>query len=129
MDLNAFCRLKDHIRYDCKDIFSSVQKPDFNDSIILQSYETAVFSHSVTHKYQISRFMAKIRPDLMQKFKPSDQPAKQRENIGLFSTACTAIGVPGTDLFQTIDLHEHKDPGAVANCLSRLGGVVSYRAL
>ncbi|XP_055334579.1 myophilin-like [Paramacrobiotus metropolitanus] len=72
----------------------------------------------------LCRFMQRIRPDLMTKYKPSDQPAKQRENIGLFTEACVQIGVPGTDLFQTIDLQERKDPSAVAHCLARLGGVL-----
>lgn len=73
-----------------------------------------------------SRFMQKIRPDLMSKYKPTDQAAKQRENISFFNAACAAMGVPETDLFQTIDLFEGKDPAAISNTLSRLGGVVSH---
>ena len=69
--------------------------------------------------------MQKIRPDLLPKFSTSDVAAKQRENVGLFNAACAKMGVPETDLFQTIDLFEQKDPVAVANCLSRLGGIVS----
>ncbi|GAU88026.1 hypothetical protein RvY_00798 [Ramazzottius varieornatus] len=72
----------------------------------------------------LCRFMNKIRPDLLPKFSPSDQPAKQRENIGFFTQAAQAMGVQGTDIFQTIDLYEQKDPVSVANCLSRLGGIL-----
>lgn len=35
------------------------------------------------------------------------------------------MGVPETDLFQTIDLFDGKDMGAVSNTLARLGGIVS----
>ena len=69
--------------------------------------------------------MNKVRPDLLPKFTTSEQPAKQRENIGFFTQAAQSMGVQGTDIFQTIDLYEQKDPVSVANCLSRLGGIVS----
>ncbi|XP_055334556.1 muscle-specific protein 20-like [Paramacrobiotus metropolitanus] len=72
----------------------------------------------------LCRFMQKIRPELITKYKPSEQGAKQRENISLFNKACEQMGVPETDLFQTIDLFEGKDPAAVANTLSRLGGIL-----
>jgi len=72
----------------------------------------------------LCRFMQRVRPDLLPKFNQSEQSAKQRENIGLFSKACTDMGMPATDLFQTIDLYEGKDAAAVANCLSRLGGIL-----
>ncbi|OWA52308.1 putative Muscle-specific protein 20 [Hypsibius exemplaris] len=75
----------------------------------------------------LCRFMNKIRPDLLPKFSASEQSAKQRENISLFSKACTNIGIPDTDLFQTIDLYEGKDMGSVANCLARLGGVLQQQ--
>ena len=71
------------------------------------------------------RFMQKIRPDLMPKYKKYEMAAKQRENVAIFSKACEQMGVRDTDLFQTIDLFERKDPVAVANCISRLGSIVS----
>ena len=70
--------------------------------------------------------MNKLRPDLLPKFSSSDQPAKQRENISLFNSAASKMGVPESDLFQTIDLFEQKDPASVAHCLARLGGIVSF---
>ncbi|OWA52307.1 hypothetical protein BV898_16765 [Hypsibius exemplaris] len=75
----------------------------------------------------LCRFMQRIRPDLLPKFSPSEQPAKQRENISFFTNACIKIGIPGTDLFQTIDLFEQKDPSAVAHCLARLGGLLQQQ--
>lgn len=73
-----------------------------------------------------SRFMQKIRPDLMPKYKKYEMAAKQRENVAMFSKCCEQMGVRDTDLFQTIDLFERKDPVAVANCISRLGSIVSF---
>lgn len=36
-------------------------------------------------------------------------PFKAMENIGLYSAACKDLGVPGHDMFTTIDLFEDKD--------------------
>ncbi|GAU88027.1 hypothetical protein RvY_00799 [Ramazzottius varieornatus] len=72
----------------------------------------------------LCRFMQKIRPDLMPKYKKYEMAAKQRENVAMFSKCCEQMGVRDTDLFQTIDLFERKDPVAVANCISRLGSIL-----
>ena len=51
----------------------------------------------------------------------STLPFRQMENIGLFLEACERYGVPRHDLFQTVDLYEEKNLGAVVDGLHALG--------
>jgi hypothetical protein len=52
------------------------------------------------------------------------------ENISKYLAACTAFGVPDSDLFRSVDLHEGKDMRAVVRNLHSLGrvaqGVVGF---
>jgi len=48
-------------------------------------------------------------------------PFHHMENIGQFLTACERYGVARHDLFQTVDLYEKKNLGAVVNALHSLG--------
>ncbi|ODV93109.1 hypothetical protein PACTADRAFT_52128 [Pachysolen tannophilus NRRL Y-2460] len=44
------------------------------------------------------------------KYKKSNIPFVQMENIEIFSRYCMSLGVPQDELFQTVDLFESKDP-------------------
>ena len=44
----------------------------------------------------------------------------QMENIGNFLTFCDTLGVPKTDIFQTVDLYENQNIPGVSNHLSHL---------
>ena len=53
----------------------------------------------------------------------SKMPFKQMENIAAYLEACTALGVPQNDLFQTVALFENKDMIAVLTNIHSLGRV------
>jgi len=46
---------------------------------------------------------------------------KHMENIGMFLTACEKYGVRTLDLFQTVDLYDNTNMGAVLNTILALG--------
>jgi hypothetical protein len=48
-------------------------------------------------------------------------PFKQMENIGNYLSACSALGVPAFESFQTVDLFENKNMLAVVTNLHSLG--------
>ena len=50
-------------------------------------------------------------------------PFKQMENVSNYVEACSALGVPAQDLFQTVDLFEGKDLRAVVRNIHSLGRV------
>ena len=48
------------------------------------------------------------------------------ENIGFFLKFCDEIGVPKTDIFQTVDLYENQNiPGVSGDFCWRTGCVIS----
>ena len=47
-------------------------------------------------------------------------PFKIMENINAFLSGCTKIGLPISDLFQTVDLYEEKNMNQVLLCLASL---------
>ena len=62
------------------------------------------------------------RPD-RRKIAQSAMPFKQMENVSHYVEACSALGVPAQDLFQTVDLFEGKDMRAVVRNIHSLGRV------
>jgi hypothetical protein len=55
------------------------------------------------------------------KISTSSMPFKQMENVTAFIRFCRTTGVTEFDLFETLDLFETKDLGAVVRCLHALG--------
>ena len=54
------------------------------------------------------------------KVQESTMPFKIMENINSFLSACTKMGLPTSDLFQTVDLYEEKNMNQVLLCLASL---------
>jgi len=54
------------------------------------------------------------------KVQTSSMPFKIMENINAFLSGCTRIGLPPSDLFQTVDLYEEKNMNQVLLCLASL---------
>lgn len=50
---------------------------------------------------------------------------KMMENIGAFLSACEALGMVKTDLFQTVDLYEAQNVPLVVDAIHALGRKVS----
>ena len=71
----------------------------------------------------LCRLVDAIKPGCCPKHSVSRMPFKQMENIGNYLAACTALGVPAFDTFQTVDLFENKDMGAVLVNIHSLGRV------
>src|SRR5215469_7029586 len=61
------------------------------------------------------------------KFKKSNMPFTQMENISHFLTACERdpINLPAHDRFLTVDLYEGKDPAQVLQCLGAFSRVAN----
>lgn len=55
------------------------------------------------------------------KFNSSKMAFKMMENIGKFLTFCDTLGVPKTDMFQTVDLYENQNIPQVINGIHALG--------
>jgi hypothetical protein len=59
-------------------------------------------------------------PGTIKKIETSVMPFKQMENISNFLKSCRVLGVADYDVFETLDLFEQKDMGAVIRCLYAL---------
>ncbi|XP_063720780.1 myophilin-like [Symsagittifera roscoffensis] len=63
----------------------------------------------------------KIQPGSVKKMNTSKMAFKQMENINFFLSACEALGCAKMDLFQTVDLYEAQNMGAVITGILALG--------
>ena len=68
-----------------------------------------------------------IAPGVCARPASSRLPFKQMDNIANYLRACTELGVPSEDLFQTVALYEGQDMGAVVRNLHSLGRVCQRR--
>ena len=75
----------------------------------------------------LCRLVDAIKPGSCPKPSVSRMPFKQMENIGNYLSACTKLGVPAPDSFQTVDLFEGKNMVQVINQIHRLGSVAASR--
>mmetsp|Transcript_6279 Transcript_6279/g.17601 ORF Transcript_6279/g.17601 Transcript_6279/m.17601 type:complete len:463 (-) Transcript_6279:376-1764(-) len=64
-----------------------------------------------------------IKPGSVPKISTMKTPFKQMENIGNYLHACSSLGVPAFESFQTVDLFENKNMLAVVTNLHALGRV------
>ena len=64
-----------------------------------------------------------ISPGVIKAPSTSKMPFKQMENISNYLDACSKLGVPKHDLFQTVALYENKDMIAVLTNIHSLGRV------
>ena len=71
----------------------------------------------------LCRLINALKPGTIPKVYASRMPFKQMENINSFLRACRAMGVADHDCFETVDLFEQKNIGAVVRCLHALGQV------
>merc|ERR1711963_1134061 len=69
--------------------------------------------------------MNKICPGSINKINESGSNFKMMENISKFHEAIIKYGVDKVDIFQTNDLAERRDLGAVTNTMFALGRAVS----
>ena len=53
--------------------------------------------------------------------KRQTMPFKKMEYINAFLEACNKYGVSASETFQTVDLYESQNIGAVITCISALG--------
>jgi len=59
----------------------------------------------------------------------SSMPFKIMENINSFLSGCTKMGIPPSDLFQTVDLYEEKNMNQVLLCLATLKRLTTGRVV
>jgi hypothetical protein len=71
----------------------------------------------------LCRLANKIKPGSVAKISTMKMPFKQMENIANYLSACTALGMPTFESFQTVDLFEGKNMAAVVTNLHSLGRI------
>merc|ERR1711924_68331 len=64
-----------------------------------------------------------LRPGVCKAPSKMNAPFKQMENIGNYLAACTALGMPVNDSFQTVTLYENKDMMQVIVQIHSLGRI------
>jgi len=82
----------------------------------LNGYEDALKDGQV-----LCRVVNKLKPGSVPKINSTGGQFKMMENINNFQKAIQEYGVPKIDVFQTVDLYEHKDIATVTSCLFALG--------
>ena len=65
----------------------------------------------------------KLKPGVCPKPSTSKMPFKQMENVAAYLKACVELGVRPFEMFQTVDLFENKNFGAVLTNLQSVGRV------
>ena len=69
----------------------------------------------------LCRVAEALKPGSVGKVSSSSMPFVQMENISLYLSACTGLGVPAFESFQTVDLFEGKNMHAVVTNIHALG--------
>ena len=69
----------------------------------------------------LCRLVNTLKPGSVKKIGSGSMPFKQMENISQYVSACSALGVPAFETFQTVDLYENKNMMAVVINLHALG--------
>lgn len=85
-------------------------------TIVGEPLGTGDFGDILRDGVVLCKLMNRIKPGSC-KYTVSRQPFMQMENINSFLDAAREIGVPGHDLFQSIDLFERKNLKQVEICL------------
>ena len=75
----------------------------------------------------LCKLIRTLQPDVIKAPSMMAMPFKQMENIGNFLGACSKLGLQAHDSFQTVDLYEGKNMGAVVNAIHRLGSLAQKR--
>lgn len=78
------------------------------------------FGPGLKNGQALCRLINAIKPGSIKKIETSAMPFKQMENITAFSKNCRSLGVPEHSVFETCDLYDEKDLGAVIRCLCAL---------
>ena len=98
-------------------IFSSIlkERPENSDSSLLELLKDGSVLCKVANKLgELEHGFSPI------KWKVSNMPFVQMEQISLFLAFSRQYGVPEDELFQTVDLFEEKDPASVYQALKSL---------
>ncbi|OWA50784.1 putative Myophilin [Hypsibius exemplaris] len=82
-------------------------------SILREPLPNAQFDELLKDGQVLCRLMQRIEPSLIRKINTGGGPIKLMENHGIFTDACRALGVRQSDLFQSTDLFEKRDIGAL----------------
>ncbi|EPS36234.1 hypothetical protein H072_10292 [Dactylellina haptotyla CBS 200.50] len=75
----------------------------------------------------LCRLVNKLSPGVA-KYKDSDMPFVQRENIAMFLRVCKdSLKLPEHDLFLTVDLYDYKDPAQVLQTIGAFSRIAHSR--
>eukprot|EP01086_Lenisia_limosa_P013222 TRINITY_DN42136_c0_g1_i1.p1 TRINITY_DN42136_c0_g1~~TRINITY_DN42136_c0_g1_i1.p1 ORF type:complete len:165 (+),score=76.74 TRINITY_DN42136_c0_g1_i1:206-700(+) len=91
---------------------------------------TGDFHEALKDGVTLCTVMNTCKPGAIKKINKMKMPFMQMENISNYLTACTALGVPAPELFQTVDLFEKQNMGAVVqniHALSRHATAKGFR--
>lgn len=79
------------------------------------------FGEALKSGVHLCKLMNTLQPGCIKKVNTSSMAFKMMENISKFLEASGDYGVKKTDLFQTVDLYEKQNIGAVVNGIHALG--------
>lgn len=95
-----------------------------NDPELPSNFMTSDLIESLKTGVLLCKLINKVYPNSI-KYKESNFPFVQMENIEKFLSFCKVKGMQHDELFQTIDLYEFKDPYQVLMSLQSLSRIIN----
>ncbi|OQV15821.1 putative Myophilin [Hypsibius exemplaris] len=91
------------------------------ENLVIASGKAEDFFESLKDGVVLCRLANELQPGSIKKIETSKMAFKCMENINNFCRAANQMGVPTTELFQSVDLWERQNLNAVVICLESLG--------
>lgn len=91
------------------------------ENIVIASGKAEDFFESLKDGVVLCRLANELQPGSIKKIETSKMAFKCMENINNFCRAANQMGVPTSELFQSVDLWERQNLNAVVICLESLG--------
>jgi len=91
------------------------------ENVVIASGKAEDFFESLKDGMVLCRLANELQPGSIKKIETSKMAFKCMENINNFCRAANQMGVPTSELFQSVDLWERQNLNAVVICLESLG--------
>ncbi|KAJ1659926.1 Protein kinase of the Mitotic Exit Network [Dispira simplex] len=98
---------------------------DFLESILEEKLPSHNLQLALRDGIILCRVINTLRPGTIKQIAMKDIPFAQMENISSFLHAAQELGVPGSDLFQTVDLYEGKNISRVVSTILSISRIIA----
>ncbi|KAJ1961010.1 Protein kinase of the Mitotic Exit Network, partial [Dispira parvispora] len=98
---------------------------DFLESILEEKLPSDNLQLALRDGIILCRVINTLRPGTIKQIAMKDIPFAQMENISSFLHAAQELGVPGNDLFQTVDLYEGKNISRVVSTILSISRIIA----